>query len=193
MLRRLYDWTLSLAGSKRAVPALAAVSFAESSFFPIPPDVLLVPMALANPKRAWYYATVCTIASALGGVAGWLIGYLLFETVGLWLINLYGYADKIEVLRAFYAEWGWAFVLSFGFSPLPYKLASIASGMLEYNVLLFFALSVVSRGARFFLLAAILYRWGDPIRGVIDKHFALLTTLFLVLLAGGFLVLAKLF
>ena len=99
MFQRLYRWTLSLADSPRATPALAAVAFAESSFFPIPPDIVLVPMALANPKKAWFYAGVCTLASVAGGIVGYGIGYLLYETVGLWLMSLYGYVDKVAALK----------------------------------------------------------------------------------------------
>ena len=128
-MRGLYQWTLSLAASPRAVPALAAVSFAESSFFPIPPDVVLVPMALAKPKSAWWFAFVCTIASVLGGLLGYAIGYLLYDSVGAWLINLYGYGQKVEALREFYAQWGWAFILVKGLTPIPFKLVTIVSGL----------------------------------------------------------------
>lgn len=193
MFQRLYRWTLSLAEHSRATYALAAVSFAESSFFPIPPDVLLVPMALAKPKKAWFYATVCTIASVLGGVAGYAIGYLLYETVGLWLVQLYGYGQKVDSLRVFYDQWGWAFILVKGLTPIPYKLVTIVSGLLEYNLALFILLSVITRGARFFLLAAALNAWGDRIRGLLDRHFALFLGLILVFIVGGFWLAAKAF
>lgn len=193
MFQRLYRWTLSLAQSPRAVPSLAAVSFAESSFFPIPPDVILVPMALARPERAYYYATVCTIASVLGGVVGYGIGYLLYETVGLWLMNLYGYAQKVEALRAFYGEWGWAFILVKGVTPIPYKLVTIVSGLLEYNFLLFVVLSIITRGARFFILAAMLNRFGDQARELLDRHFAIFMGVILAFVVGGFWLAAKFF
>lgn len=193
MFKRLYHWTLSLAEHSRATYALAAVSFAESSFFPIPPDVLLVPMALAKPKKAWFYASVCTIASVLGGIAGYAIGYLLYETVGLWLIQLYGYAQKVDTLRVFYDQWGWAFILVKGVTPIPYKLVTIVSGLLEYNLALFILLSVITRGARFFLLAAALNAWGDRIRGLLDRHFGLFLGLIIVFVVGGFWLAAKAF
>ncbi len=190
-MRGLYNWTLALAASPRAVPALAAVSFAESSFFPIPPDVVLVPMALAQPKKAWWYALVCTVASVLGGVVGYFIGYLLYDTVGAWLIKLYGYGDKIETLRAFYGQWGWAFILIKGLTPIPFKLVTIASGLLGYNLPLFILLAAITRGARFFLVAAALNAWGDKLRPLIEKHFPLFIFGVLALAAAGIFVAAK--
>ncbi len=186
MFQRLYRWTLSLAESPKAVPSLAAISFAESSFFPIPPDVVLVPMSLAKPERAYYYAMVCTIASVLGGIVGYGIGYLLYETVGQWLMNLYGYAAKVDALRSFYAEWGWAFILVKGVTPIPYKLVTIVSGLLEYNFFLFVLLSMITRGARFFILAALLHRFGDQARAILDRYFAVFMVLILVFIVGGF-------
>ena len=193
MFKRLYHWTLSLAEKPKATYALAAVSFAESSFFPIPPDVLLAPMALAKPQKAWIYAAVCTVAPVLGGIAGYAIGYLLYETVGLFLIKLYGYGDKVEALRVFYGEWGWAFILVKGLTPIPYKLVTIVSGLLEYNLFLFILLSAITRGARFFLLAAALNAWGDRIRALLDRHFGLFLGLILVFVVGGFWAAAKMF
>ncbi|MDT2020740.1 YqaA family protein [Methylocella sp. CPCC 101449] len=193
MFKRLYDWTLSLAGSPRATPALAAISFAESSFFPIPPDVVLVPMALAKPEKAFYYATVCTIASVLGGIVGYGIGYLLYETLGQWLMNLYGYTDKVDSLRAFYAQWGWAFILIKGATPIPYKLVTIVSGLLEYNFLLFVLLSIITRGARFFIVAGLLHRYGDQARTLLDRHFGVFMALIIAFVVLGFWVAIKVF
>ena len=193
MFKRLYDWTLALAESPRAPWALAAVSFAESSFFPIPPDVILVPMSLANPKKAWFYAGLCTVASVLGGIVGYGIGYLLYDTIGQWLINLYGYAAKMESLRQFYDQWGWLFILIKGMTPIPYKLVTIVSGLLEYNFFLFVVLSMITRGARFFFLAAILNKFGDNIRTLLEKHFALFMTLIVVMIVGGFWLAARFF
>lgn len=193
MFKRLYDWTLSLAGSPRATPALAAISFAESSFFPIPPDVVLVPMALAKPEKAFYYATVCTIASVLGGIVGYGIGYLLYETVGQWLMNLYGYTQKVDALRAFYAEWGWAFILVKGVTPIPFKLVTIVSGLLEYNFLLFVLLSTITRGARFFIVAGLLNRYGDQARALLDRHFGLFMAIIIAFVVFGFWLAIKVF
>ncbi|MDB5570204.1 MAG: DedA family [Hyphomicrobiales bacterium] len=186
MFQRLYRWTLSLAESPRATPALAAVAFAESSFFPIPPDVVLVPMALANPKKAWFYAGVCTLASVAGGIVGYGIGYFLYETVGLWLMTLYGYVNKVEALRVFYDQWGWLFILVKGLTPIPFKLVTIVSGMLKYNLLLFIVLATITRGARFFLLAAILNQWGEPIKRMLDRHFAVFMAIIAACVVGGF-------
>jgi len=193
MFKRLYDWTLSLAGSPRATPALAAISFAESSFFPIPPDVILIPMALAKPERAYYYATVCTISSVLGAMLGYAIGHLLYDTVGIWLMNLYGYTAKVESVRAFYAEWGWAFILVKGATPIPFKLVTIVSGLLEYNFPLFVLLCTITRGARFFIVAGLLNRFGDQARALLDRHFALFMGIILFFVVLGFWLAVKVF
>ncbi len=193
MFKRLYHWTLSLAEHRHAAWALAAVSFAESSFFPIPPDLILVPMALAKPKKALFYAGICTIASVLGGMLGYAIGALLYDTLGQWLIGLYGYGDKLEALRAFYAEWGWAFILVKGFTPIPFKLVTIVSGLLDYNFLLFVLLSIITRGARFFLIAGAVGHWGEAIKALLDKHFATFLAIILACVVGGFVLAAKMF
>ena len=172
MFKRLYHWTLALAESPRAPWALALIAFAESSFFPVPPDVILVPMSLARPQRALHYAAICTVASVLGGIVGYGIGALLYDTVGRWLIDLYGYGARIESLRDFYARWGWAVILIKGLTPIPYKLVTIVSGLLGYSFPLFVVLSVITRGLRFFFLAAILSRYGEPIKAALERHFA---------------------
>ena len=191
MFKRLYHWTLSQAESRHAVPSLATISFAESSFFPIPPDVVLAPMCLARPERAFYYATVCTIASVLGGIFGYMIGFFLYETVGQWLINLYGYADKIGPMKVFYDKWGWAAVLIGGLTPVPFKLITILSGLLEYNFLLFVALATLTRGLRFFVLAAVLYKWGAPIKVWIDKYFTWIMIAVAAGVIGGFVLVSQ--
>lgn len=192
-MKKLYDWTMSLAESRHAPLALGAISFAESSFFPVPPDVILVPMTLAEPKRAWHFATLCTIASVAGGALGYAIGSLFYDTVGQWLIGLYGYGEKMESLRAFYAHWGAAFILVKGFTPIPYKLVTILSGLMAYNFPLFIGLSLVTRGARFFVLAAAINRFGDPIRDKLERHFGLFMGSLALIVVGGFVLAAKMF
>ncbi len=192
MSNRLYQWTMSLAESPRAAWGLAAVSFAESSFFPIPPDVVLVPMSLAKPKMAWRYAAICTIASVLGGIVGYAIGALLFDTVGQWLINLYGYGAKMDALREAYDKWGALLILIKGVTPIPYKLVTIVSGLLAYNFPLFVALSIITRGARFFLLAALLNRFGDQARGLLDRYFGWFMVVIVAFIVIGFIAAAKL-
>jgi membrane protein YqaA with SNARE-associated domain len=192
MFKGLYRWTLSLAESPRAPWALAGVSFAESSFFPVPPDVILVPMALAKPQAAWRYAAICTVASVLGGIVGYLIGALLFDTVGQWLIGIYGLGGKMEDARRLYDQYGAWFILIKGVTPIPYKLVTIVSGLLHYNFALFVLLSLITRGARFFLLAALLNRFGDQARALLDRHFGLFMVLIVVFIVLGFWIAARL-
>jgi membrane protein YqaA with SNARE-associated domain len=188
MIRRAYDWTLRMAAHPKAPYALFWVAFAESSAFPIPPDVMLIPMVLANRARAWAYAVICTAGSVLGGIVGYAIGYFLYETVGQWLIDLYGLAAQAEAYRAAYNDWGLWIILIKGMTPIPYKIVTIASGAAAFDVWVFLAASIVTRGARFFLVAALLYWFGEPIRGFIERRLTLVTTAFVVCLIGGFVV-----
>lgn len=185
MLRRLYDWCIAAAGQRHAAWIMGAVSFAESSFFPIPPDVMLVPISLARPDRAYHYAALCTAASVAGGILGYLIGALLYDSVGQWLMELYGYSDKVAEFRAAYAEWGAWIILLKGLTPIPYKLITITSGFAGYDFLLFVVLSIITRGGRFFVLAFLLHRYGAQAREIIEKRLGLWTTLFAVVLIGG--------
>ena len=189
MLRRLYDWTMGLAAHRHAQPAIAGVAFIESSFFPIPPDILLMPMVLANRERAFRIAGICTIASVLGGMLGYAIGYFLWETIGQPLIGFYGYAEKFTAFQGGYNEYGAWIVAFFGLTPFPYKVITIASGVTQLNILTFMVASVLSRGARFYIVAALLWRFGEPIRAFIERYLGLLTILFFVLLFGGFVAL----
>lgn len=193
MLRRLYDWVFELARRPWATKALAVVAFVESSIFPIPPDVMLVPMCLAKPNRAFFYAGVCTAASVVGGLLGYAIGALLYDTVGHFLIQLYGYGDKMDAFRAAYAEWGAWIILIKGATPIPYKLITIASGFAGYNLAWFIGLSIITRGIRFYLIAAILYRWGEPAREFIEKRLGLVLLLFVAIFIGGFYAAVKMF
>lgn len=188
MLRRLYNWTMEFAGHRHATRALAVVSFTESSFFPIPPDVLLIPMVLANREKAWYYATVCTIASVIGGIFGYLIGWLLYDSVGTWLINLYGYGTQVDAFRQAYAEWGTWIILIKGLTPIPYKIVTITSGFAGYDLLWFVVLSAITRAGRFFMVAALLYYYGEPVRHFIEKRLELVTAGIAVIFVGGFVI-----
>jgi membrane protein YqaA with SNARE-associated domain len=192
MLRRLYDWCIDAAGKPYAAWILGCVSFVESSFFPVPPDAMLIPMALARPDRAFFFATVCTIASVAGGVLGYFIGAQLYATLGQWLISLYGYGDKVETFRQAYAHYGAWIILLKGLTPIPYKIVTITSGFAGFNIGLFIVLSIITRGARFFVLAILLNRYGDQARHIIEKRLGLWTAIFLIVLVLGFVVVVRL-
>jgi membrane protein YqaA with SNARE-associated domain len=186
MLRKLYDWTMNLAAGPRAPWALGAVSFIESSVFPIPPDTLLIPMVIAKRQKAWIYAALCTIMSVLGGMFGYAIGALLFDQLALPILAFYGYADKFASFTERYNEWGVWIVLIAGLTPFPYKVITIASGATGLALPVFMIASVVARGLRFFILAALLYWLGPPIRDFIEKRLGLVFTVAMVVLVGGF-------
>jgi membrane protein YqaA with SNARE-associated domain len=193
MLRRLYDWCVDAAGKPYAAWILGLVSFCESSFFPIIPDVMLIPMALARPQRAWLFAAVTTGASVAGGVLGYFIGAVLYDTVGQWLIHLYGYGDKVEAFRASYAQYGALIILLKGLTPIPYKLVTITSGFAGYNLGLFILFSLITRGARFFFEAFLLNRYGDRARGMIEKRLGMWTALAAAAIVVGFIVVVRVF
>jgi len=191
MLRRIYDWCIKAADRPYALWILGGIAFAESSFFPIPPDVMLLPMSLARPARAWLFATLCTIASVAGGMLGYAIGALLYDSVGQWLINLYHLGDKVEAFRASYAEWGSVIILLKGLTPIPYKLVTITSGFAGYNIWLFILCSIIARGGRFFFVAVLLNRYGDPIRAEIEKRLGLWLAVLALVLVAGFVIAIK--
>ena len=186
MIKSMYDWMMRAAASKRAPQALFTVSFIESSFFPIPPDVMLIPMCIAERAKAWYFAAVATVGSVLGGLAGYAIGYFLFDLVGKPLLDLYGYADKFQEFAGQYNEYGAWIVFMAGLTPFPYKVITIASGATAMNIVVFMIASVVARGMRFFAVAGLLYFFGQPIRDFIERRFGMVTAAFFVLLVGGF-------
>ena len=192
MLKRIYDWCIDAAHKPYALWIMGAVAFAESSFFPVPPDVMLIPMSLARPQRAWVYAAVCTATSVLGGLLGYAIGALLFDSVGHWLIQVYGLGDKVDAFRASYAEWGAVIILLKGLTPIPYKLVTITSGFAGYNLILFVLCSIVARGRRFFIVAILLNRYGDWIRRKLEEHLGLWVALGAAVLVLGFVVAIKL-
>jgi membrane protein YqaA with SNARE-associated domain len=193
MLRRLYDWCVAEAGKPHATWLLGIVSFVESSFFPVPPDAMLIPMGLARPDRAFYYATVCTLTSVAGGVLGYVIGAALYDSVGQWLIGLYGYGAKVEAFREAYREWGaWIIVLK-GMTPIPYKIVTITSGLADYPIIPFILLSIISRGMRFYLVAFLIYRFGDRARKIIEERLGLWAALAAIVVVAGIIVSVYLF
>ena len=190
-IRKTYDWTLSLAKKKSASGWLGAISFAEASFFPIPPDILLIPLCLGAIRKALFFATVCSVLSVLGGLAGYAIGYFAWDGLQPYFYQYVpGFTEeKFARITEWYAEWGWPLVFLVGFSPIPYKIFTIASGVLGMALLPFTLASAVSRSARFFLVALLIAKFGEPMKEQMDKHFNKLALLFGLLLVGGFLVL----
>jgi membrane protein YqaA with SNARE-associated domain len=193
MLRRLYDWCIDAASKPHATWILGCVAFAESSFFPAPPDVMLIPMALARPDRAWLFAAVCTVASVTGGLFGYFIGAELYATAGQWLIQLYGYGDKVETFREAYAQYGAWIILLKGLTPIPYKIVTITSGFAGYNFWMFIGLSVIARGIRFYLLAFLLNRYGPQARKIIEERLGFWVTVAAVTIVGGLVIALYLF
>jgi membrane protein YqaA with SNARE-associated domain len=189
MLQRLYMRTLALAAAPRAPWWLAVIAFAESSFFPIPPDALLVPMALARPERAWRLAAICTAASVTGGALGYAIGYFVFDQLARPLIELYGYGDRFAAFQELYGRYGLWVILIKGLTPIPYKIVTIASGAARFDFWVFMAASIATRGARFFIVAALLRAFGTPVRDFIERRLTLVTSLLAAGILGGFLAL----
>lgn len=185
MLRRMYDWCVAAAYRPAAAWIMGTVSFVESSFFPIPPDAMLVPMSLARPEKAYSYAFLCTWTSVAGGVLGYAIGALLYDSLGQWLITFYGLGTEVEAFKDYYAKWGAAIILLKGLTPIPYKLVTITSGFAGYNLLLFIVFSIITRGARFYMLAFILHRYGDRARTIIEERLGLWTAIAAVVLVAG--------
>ena len=193
MLRGLYDWCIAAVSKPYATWLLGVISFLESSIFPVPPDVMLIPMAIARPERAYLYATILTVTSVLGGLLGYAIGALLYDSVGAWVIQLYGYGSKVEAFRAAYNQYGAWIILGKGFTPIPYKIVTITSGFAGYNIFLFVVFSIITRGARFFLLAFLLHRYGPQAREIIEKRLGFWVTIFAVVLVGGIVAALYLF
>lgn len=188
MLRRLYDWCLAAAEKPYATSLMGAVSFAESSFFPVPPDIMMIPMSFARPDRAYYYALVCTVTSVAGGVLGYFIGALLYDTVGHWVVQFYGHGDKVETFRDAYRDYGAWIILGKGVTPIPYKIVTITAGFAGYSLWLFILFSVISRGARFFIAAFLINRYGARARVIIEKHLGFWVTISALVLVAGFVV-----
>ena len=189
MLQRLYARTLEIAAGPHALPALLLVSFAESSVFPLPPDILLIPMILARPSQAWRLAALCTLSSVAGGLLGYAIGYFLFDSVGRPVLEFYHAMDRYDALKAGFDQWGVWIIIIKGMTPIPYKLITIASGVAQFDLMAFVGASIISRSVRFFLVAALLWYFGDAARQFIERRLTLVTTIFAVALVGGFVVL----
>ncbi len=192
MIQRLYSRTLDIAAGPNAMAAMLVVSFVESSVFPIPPDILLIPMMLARPRQAWRLAAWCMIASVLGGLVGYAIGYFLFDAIGRPVLEFYHAMASYDALKAGFDRWGVWIIIVKGMTPIPYKLVTIASGVAHFDLASFIGASIVSRSLRFFLLAALLWRFGPAAREFIERRLTLVTTLFAIGLVGGFVVLAYL-
>ena len=188
MLRRLYDWVLSWAKTPYGSWALFLLAFSESSFFPIPPDVLLIALAVAIPKKSFKYALICSFGSVLGGCFGYLIGWKFMVLIGNRIVELYGLTPKVETIEILYNKYdAWAVGIA-GFTPIPYKVFTISAGVFQINFLVFIIASFVSRSARFFLVGGLIYTFGSQIQGFIDKYFNILATAFTVLLVTGFII-----
>ncbi len=188
MIRRLYDWTLGLAQHRHALWALAVVAFVESSFFPIPPDILMIPMIIAQPRRAWLIASVALLASVLGGLLGYAIGALAFDSIGQPILASLGKADAMAEFSTRFNDMGFWAVLIAGVTPFPYKVITIMSGWTGMPLGTFIATSILARGLRFFVVAGLLWQFGAPIRDFIERRLGLMFTLAVLLLVGGFMV-----
>lgn len=186
LVKATYDYMINLASRPNAMYFLFAVAFIESSFFPIPPDVMLIPMVLATPAKAWRIATVTTIASVLGGAFGYAIGVFFFDLIARPILTFYGYMHQFDVFKDYYHEWGAWIVFGAGITPFPYKVVTIASGVVHLDFVVFMLASVVARGMRFYLVAWLLKKFGEPMKEYIEKNLGMLSILFLLLLLGGF-------
>ena len=184
-LKKTYNWTLEKAQHKNAKWYLSLISFAESSFFPIPPDILLIPMALASKARALFYAFMCTLFSVLGGILGYAIGYFFYNSVGIYIVDFYHLENSFNIFENYYKEFGILIVFGAGITPFPYKFITIASGVFGLNIFLFIIVSIIGRGLRFYLIAILLYFFGEKIKLIIDKYFNILTIVFFILLVGS--------
>lgn len=193
MMRRLYDWMMRTAASDKAPEALAIVSFIESSVFPIPPDVMLIPMVMARREKAFRYATIATVASVLGGLLGYAIGYYLYDTVGQPILKFYGKECALDAFVRFVHDYGVPAVILKGMTPIPYKVVTIAAGVAKMDLAAFIGASIIARAMRFYLVAGLLYFFGEPIRAFIETRLTLVTTVFVVLLVGGFVAVRYLF
>jgi membrane protein YqaA with SNARE-associated domain len=192
-MKKFYDWMMRAASDKSAPYALGAVSFIESSFFPIPPDVMLIPMVLSNREKAWWYATIATVTSVLGGLLGYAIGYFAYEAIGMPILKFYGKEHALDSFIQFVHEYGVPAIIIKGATPIPFKVVTIAAGVAKMDLLAFVGASIVARALRFFLVAGLLYFFGQPIKDFIERRLTLVTTVFVVVLVSGFVAVKYLF
>ncbi len=193
MLKKTYDWMMDQAASEKAPRALFWVSFVESSFFPIPPDVMLIPMCVAQRLKAWSYATIATVASVIGGAFGYMLGYFFFDSIGEPILRFYGKADSFGEFSSWFNEWGVWILLIKGMTPFPYKVLTITAGVTQMPFFEFIIASIGARAMRFYLVAGLLYAFGEPIRDFIERRLSLVTTVFVIGLVGGFVAVKYLF
>ncbi|WP_072370382.1 YqaA family protein [Hyphomicrobium sp. NDB2Meth4] len=192
-MRNIYDWMMRAASSKRAPYALGTVSFIESSFFPIPPDVMLIPMVLSNREKAWWYATIATVTSVFGGLLGYAIGYFAYDAIGLPILKFYGKEHALDGFIQFVHEYGVPAIIIKGATPIPFKVVTIAAGVAKMDLLAFVGACIVARAMRFFLVAGLLYFFGQPIKEFIERRLTLVTTVFVVVLVSGFVAVKYMF
>lgn len=188
MIQSIYDWMLKMSAKPNALWILVAVAFAESSFFPIPPDIMLIPMVLAMPQKAWRIAGAATAASVIGGFFGYGIGVFFFDAIAKPVLSFYGYMQQFDTFKDYYHQWGAWIVFGAGITPFPYKVITIASGVVHLNLLTFAVASVLARGIRFYLVAWLLKKYGAPMKTFIENNLGVLSVLFLALLVGGFVI-----
>jgi len=188
LIRKLYDWVLHWAETPYAVPALFLLAFAESSFFPVPPDVLLIALAISIPKKAFKFALICMTGSVIGGILGYGIGLYGYETIGKPIVDFYHGQEIMELIKSKYDQHGFLGILIAAITPIPYKVFTIASGVFEFDFWLFTLASIIGRSTRFFIVAALIWKFGAPIRNFIEKYFNLLSIIFMLLLIGGFVL-----
>ncbi|MCH6570311.1 MAG: DedA family protein [Acidobacteria bacterium] len=187
-MRSLYDWVVGLSERPNAVRTLFVIAFAESSFFPIPPDVLLIPLAIGNPRRALRFAALCTVGSSLGALLGYFLGLEFYEVIGQRIVAFYSAGEQYERVQALYQQWDVVAIALAGFTPIPFKIFTITAGVFKINLITFTIVVLLSRGARFFLLGGLIWRFGPSIRNFVDRYFNLLVILFSILLVGGFFI-----
>ncbi|HDH04108.1 MAG TPA: DedA family protein [Nitrospirae bacterium] len=192
-IKKLYDWVLHWAETPYAIPALFLLSFSESSFFPVPPDVLLITLAISIPKKAFKYALICMIASVLGGILGYGIGFYGYETIGRPIVDFYHGQEIMNAIRIKYDEYGFLGILIAAITPIPYKVFTIASGVFEFDFWSFLLASILGRSARFFIVAGLIWKFGPAIKDFIEKYFNILSIIFVILLAGGFILIRYVF